>query len=317
VTAALRHGEERARRAIVLAAQSSVLVAFAMVQHPRWTAPDTKLDLYVDPLGFLQRALSLWDPTAAAGQLQNQAYGYLFPMGPFFVLGEALGLPAWLVQRLWWALLLLLGFHGMRLLLSRMGVGSSTSRAMAAFAYALSPRMLEGLGAISSEIWPMAIAPWVLVPLVAHPPGGERRAAARSAVAVLCAGAVNAVATLAILVLPFWWIVTRGGPRRWRLAGWWSLFVALASFWWMGPLLLLGRYSPAFLDWIESSRVTTGGASLTEALRGTTQWIAGIRGARGPQWPAGWEVLTSRPSISRARRTRPTRRRAGAARRRG
>jgi arabinofuranan 3-O-arabinosyltransferase len=282
---------------LLVVAQSSVLVAFAFVQSPRWIAPDTKLDLHVNPAGFLERAMTLWDPTAAAGQLQNQAYGYLFPMGPFFALGHGLGLDAWVVQRLWWATLLVVAFHGMRLVLGRLGIGTSWSRVLAAFAYALAPRMLEGLGAISSEIWPMAVAPWVLVPLVAYRPGGERRAAAWSAVAVLAAGAVNAVATLAILVLPGWWLLTRRERRAWRLTGWWAAFVVLASAWWMGPLLLLGRYSPPFLDWIESSKVTTAGASLTEALRGTTQWIAALSGARGPQWPAGWEVLTSRPVI--------------------
>jgi arabinofuranan 3-O-arabinosyltransferase len=288
---------DRSRTRLNQAAQSAVLVAFAFTQAPRWTAPDTKLDLTQAPAALLARSFTLWDPQAAAGQLQNQAYGYLFPMGPFFWLWHQLGAPPWVVQRLWWCLLLLVAFHGMRLLLARLGIGTGTSRMVAAFAYALAPRMLEGLGAISSEIWPMAVAPWVLLPLVTARPGDERVAASRSAVAFLAAGAVNAVASLALLPLPALWILTRAKGARLRLAGWWGLCVALVSAWWIVPLLLLGRYSPPFLDWIESSAVTTSGASTTEAMRGTTQWIAAISGARGPQWPAGWEILTQQSIV--------------------
>ncbi len=276
------------------AVPTAFLVALAFVQRPGWTAADTKLDLVVDPGGFLARALSLWDPLAAGGQLQNQAYGYLFPMGPFFWLGHALNLPAWVVQRLWWAVVLVLAYHGTRLVLERLGIGTGWSRVIGAMAYALAPRMVVGLGAISSEIWPMALAPWVLLPLLSVAPGRERPAALRSGVAVLLLGAVNAVASLAVLVLPFWWIITRRGAVRWRLLAWWSGAVALATAWWVGPLLLLGRYSPPFLGWIEDARVTTAVASVTEGLRGTTQWIAGIGGAQDPVWPAGWLVLTSR-----------------------
>ena len=276
---------------------SAFLVALAFVQRPGWAAADTKLDLVVDPGGFLQRALSLWDPLAAGGQLQNQAYGYLFPMGPFFWLGHTLGVPGWVVQRLWWALLLVLAYHGMLRVLERLGIGTGWSRVIGAFSYALAPRMLIGLGAISSEIWPMALAPWVLLPLLAVPPGRERGAAMRSGGAVLLLGAVNAVASLAVLVLPFWWIITRRGRVRLVLLGWWSLAVVLATAWWIGPLVILGRYSPPFLDWIEDGRVTTAVASVTEALRGTTQWIATIGGEQNSVWPAGWVVMTSRNAI--------------------
>ncbi len=276
---------------------TAFLIALAFVQRPGWTAADTKLDLVVDPGGFLGRALSLWDPLAAGGQLQNQAYGYLFPMGPFFWLGHVLDVPAWVVQRLWWALLLVLAYHGTLRVLERLGIGTGWSRVIGAFAYALAPRMLIGLGAISSEIWPMALAPWILLPLLAVPAGHERAAALRSGVAVLALGAVNAVASLAVLVLPLWWILTRRGRVRLVLLGWWSVAVVLATAWWVGPLVLLGRYSPPFLDWIEDGRVTTAVASVTEALRGTTQWIATIGGGQNSVWPAGWVVLTSRNAI--------------------
>ncbi|MGL5849215.1 MAG: alpha-(1-_3)-arabinofuranosyltransferase domain-containing protein, partial [Phycicoccus sp.] len=239
---------QRWRRRLDRLLPTVFLVALAFVQRPGWTAADTKLDLVIDPGGFLARSVSLWDPLAAGGQLQNQAYGYLFPMGPFFWVGDTVGLPGWVVQRCWWALLLVVAYHGALLVLERLGIGSTWSRVIGAFAYALAPRMVMGLGAISSEIWPMALAPWILAPLIAPVPGRERAAALRSGVAVLLLGAVNAVASLAVLVLPLWWILTRRGRVRRLLLGWWVLAVGLATAWWIGPLLLLGRYSPPFLD---------------------------------------------------------------------
>ena len=61
---------------------------------------------------------------------------------------------------------------------------------------------------------PVAALPWVLIPLVTGARGGSpRRAAARSGVALLFAGGVNAAATLAILPVPALWLLTRGrGP---------------------------------------------------------------------------------------------------------
>ena len=132
---------------------SVFLVVFCFVQAPRLIAADTKLDLSVDPWGFLGRALSLWDPQGAAGQLQNQAYGYLFPMGPFFGIGHSVGLPPWVVQRLWWSLLLLVAYHGARLLAERLGIGSPTTRLVAALVYtslplASYPRVMYGNGVL-------------------------------------------------------------------------------------------------------------------------------------------------------------------------
>ena len=115
--------------------------------------------------------------------------------------------------------------------------------------------MLTILGPISVEGWPMALAPWVLLPLVIGAErGSPRRAAALSALAVAMVGGVNAAATFAVLPLGVLWLLTRSpAPAARRMMLWWPVFTLLATLWWLVPLFLLGAYSPPFLDFIESA----------------------------------------------------------------
>ena len=215
---------------------------------PFLTAPgnlisDTKLDLAVDPGRFLARALTLWDPQQF-GQLQDQATGYLFPMGPFFYLGRLAGLEPWVIQRLWIGTVSVAAFLGIVRLAGRLGIGTPWSRIAAGFAYAASSAALTLLGVLSSEFLPAAMAPWILIPLAGAARGAPRgRAAARSAVAVALCGGINAAATVAVCVPALIYILTlpRTAPR-WRILAWWVPAVVLATWWWLIPLALLSLY---------------------------------------------------------------------------
>ncbi|PIS64053.1 hypothetical protein AZH45_04750 [Corynebacterium striatum] len=246
-----------------------VLAIIVFSQPFGLTAADTKHDLAANPLGFLRGALHAYTEVFTLGQLQNQAYGYLFPQGLFFLLTDFL--PDWIAQRLWWWLVLGVGFWGFhRLLFAAL---PSLRQApgwwpfLAALLYSLSPRALTTLGAISSETWPVMLAPWVVLPFLRRELNWRDAAAAIIPVALM--GAVNATATLAACVPA---AVVLFYSRAWRPGLAWLAGCAAVSVWWIVPLLVLGRYAPPFTEFIESSFVTTRWLNLPEILRGTTSW---------------------------------------------
>src|SRR4051812_30154899 len=101
------------RRRSLPVALAALSLLIALVQRPGLASSDTKIDLHVDPVGFLGDVASAWSSTGDLGHVQGGQYGgYLFPMGPFFALGHALGAAPWLVQRLWLGLVLALAVLG-------------------------------------------------------------------------------------------------------------------------------------------------------------------------------------------------------------
>jgi arabinofuranan 3-O-arabinosyltransferase len=276
-----------------------VLAALAFGSHPGQLLADTKIDLVINPAGFLQRALQLWDPSQF-GQLQNQAAGYLVPIGPFFLLGKLAAVPAWIIQRLWITAILVAGFTGVVRLCRVLGIGSQASRLVAGLSYALAPIALSLLGYDSAQVLPAAMLPWILTPLVlavqAGPDasaGRRARLAAQSAVAVALCSGVNAAATVAVLVPAVIYLLAVPRPApRWRILAWWIPAVLLATLWWVYPLLLLGRYGVSFLPYTESAQTTTAVTSLFNSLRGTEDWLAQLVSDGQPWLPDGYRIST-------------------------
>jgi arabinofuranan 3-O-arabinosyltransferase len=273
---------------------SAALMALCFAQAPGRLLADTKLDLVIDPAGFLDRALHLWDPSASFGQVQNQAVGYLFPMGPFFTLGEGLGVPMWVVQRVWLGVVLIVALWGVAALARQLDIGRPVQWVVAGVAYALSPFFLGQLASTSAALLPAALAPWALLPLVYGSRGGStRRAAALSGLAVAAMGGVNAAATAAVLPLPALWLISRRrSPRRRALAGWWVIALALATAWWALPLLFQLHWGFDFLPFTENAATTELSTSAFEGVRGTAHWLAYLN-LSGPWLPGGWALVST------------------------
>ncbi|WP_322921828.1 alpha-(1-_3)-arabinofuranosyltransferase domain-containing protein [Nocardioides renjunii] len=275
----------------------SVVVLNLFQQTGRITF-DTKLDLQLDPADLLARSSSLWNGDWALGGLQNQASGYLFPMGPAFLAGELLGVPMWIWQRLWSALVMLLAYEGARrLAASWPGIGRAGA-ILAGLTYMLAPRVLTTVGGLSGETLPAAVLPWTVLPLVLYLRGRMRGwvAFVLSAATIPWMGGQNATLVVACLVLPALLLALASGRALRRrltdLVGWGAL-VGVATTWWVVPLLLMGAYSPLFLDFIESSKDTAGSVGWLASLRGTSHWVAFFPGGGQVGWTGGYELSSS------------------------
>lgn len=280
---------------------STGLITLVLLTHqPGRIVPETKFDVLVDPVRFLGRALTAWDPSAGFGRLQNQSVGYLFPMGAFSAAGRALGLPPWLVQRLWLALVISLALWGAHRVAAAVGVGHPGGRLVSAWCYALAPATLSITTFQSAGQLPYALVPHVLATLLtATPNDSPRRTAGRSTLWLAAMGGVNGASAFAVLPLVgVWFAVANPGPQRRRLLAWWSAGAVAASLWWIVPLLVSVRYGLRFTDYTETAEVTTLTESATEVLRGTGNWLSYLQTGAGSWLPGGWALASSRLAIA-------------------
>lgn len=270
-----------------------VLAIFVFAEKWGQTTSDTRLELTDAPGAFLRNTFSLWNPQVSLGELQNQAYGYLFPQGSFYAALEWAHVPGWVAERLWSVLVLVVACEGLRRVARVIGLGPWAA-AVAGFAYGLTPRHVAELGVRSAEILPAAVLPWALLPVLYAVEGRlrPRTAALFSAAAFAFAGGVNGTATAApaalLLVVVVWGRVT--GRLGWSFVGWWGGLMVAVNLWWAASLLRLGAYSPPFYDYVEDARTTTSTSGFASALRGSSNWVDTlvVNGARW--WPAGYDV---------------------------
>jgi arabinofuranan 3-O-arabinosyltransferase len=291
------------------------LAAFGFVvalwQRPGLASADTKIDLHVDPGRFLGDVASVWSPTGDLGHVQGGQYsGYLFPMGPFFAAGHALGLPDWLVHRVWLGLLLALAAWGtVRLLDELLSPRRGVAHVVAGLAVVLNPYVVVFANRTSVTLLAYAALPWLL--LVLHrglrEPGRWWWPAAFALLVASTGGGVNAAVTgwvlagplLLAMYEPLW----AGVP--WRAVGSFAWRAALlsiaASVWWVVPLLVQAAHGIDFLQFIEQPGTIWDTTSASEALRLMGYWTSytGVSfvGPRMPLYGDNGTLLFSAPVV--------------------
>ena len=180
--------------------------ALAFAQRPGWATADTKINLHVSPGAYLSQAAAIWTSTGQLGDVQaGQQAGYLFPMGPFFALGHALGISDWVVQRLWLGTLLALATWGVvRLLDALLSRRRGSAQLVAGTVLVLNPFVVTYVNRTTVTLLAYAALPWLM--LAVHrglrDPRHWRWAAAFALLVTASGGGVNGAVTAWMLLGP-------------------------------------------------------------------------------------------------------------------
>lgn len=254
---------------------------------------DTKQYLYLDPWDLLERARSVWDSRVGGGAVTHQAIGYLWPMGPYYALMDAVGAPDWVAQRLWVGGLQLVAALG-ALALFRHLLPRSWVHVPAAAAYGLSPFVLGHITSQSGLLVPFAGLGWLvlLMTKAVESPRAWRWPAAFALVVTTC-GSLNGSSVFFVVLAAVLWVplaVSGRGPHA-RRDGLRVLLRAgaltlVTQVWWLVAYAVGGGYNLPILEITETVRTTNATPSAPEVLRGLGYWFFYGGDTEGP-WLAG------------------------------
>lgn len=287
---------------------SAVSVGIAFWQRPHMRYSDQRIEMITAPGRFLSQVGDVWSSTIDLGHIQtSQFVGYLFPMGPFFALGDAVGIPVWIVQRFWIAGILALGAWGVVRLVERLFPSRSQSAGfIAGLVFISGPFITIGLNRGTSWLLAAALLPWLLLWTskgIANPRGWV----APSVVALLLAaagGGLNAAVLVWLVVaVALFGLFEAVGPAGLRtvVAFTWRAVVLcfLTSLWWVIPVVIQAKFGANYLTFTEHAEAILHTPSASESLRLMGYWVAYINGYPDPdpQLPAIGGYLLSAPTI--------------------
>jgi arabinofuranan 3-O-arabinosyltransferase len=286
----------------------------ALASSPGRMPADTKLYLYLDPVGLVSRAASTFEPDQFAGWVPFQQITYLWPSGPWYVAFDALGVPDWVAHRLWIGTVMFLAGAGV-LWTARLLGFTRSGALIAAMVYQLSPFLLAYISRTSLLLLPWAGLGWIVGLTVratlARTPdaaGFRSRLApwrdpALIALVVATVGSTNATTLAMIVPAPVLWIVHSAWQGRipWRRA------VAVAarigalcvgvSVWWISMLYVQSRHGAPVLSYTETLADVSRNATGSEVMRGLGYWLFYQRDPFGPTTTASFDHLVGLRTI--------------------
>jgi hypothetical protein len=272
----------RTRPLVLRALENALLAGFAYVPllaaQPGILADDTKQYLYLDPGRLLSSALSMWDPSVAAGTVTHQNIGYLFPQGPFYWAFTQLGVPMWVTQRLWMGTLVFAAGAGVRYLAKTLGV-RGPGPVLAGLAYALSPYCLQYIQQTSAILLPWSGLGWLVALAALAVRRGGWRYPALFALVVALVGATNATSLIYAGIAPVAWLfycvlVLHEAPLRRALRAGVKMGVLSlgVSLFWIAGLRVEGAYGVDILKYTETLPAIAGTSLASEVVRGLGYW---------------------------------------------
>ncbi|WP_353953641.1 alpha-(1-_3)-arabinofuranosyltransferase family protein [Knoellia sp. S7-12] len=275
-----------------LTALSALLAIVVLANDFGILTPDTKPEIFLAPARTAARFASAWLDTPNLGTPNFNVGNFL--VAAIFSVLDLVGLPAWLIMRLWRMGLLLLAAWGARLVLRELlGQGASsrfTNMASlgAAIAYAANPYVLVG-GATTPTLLPYALLPWLVVCWLRGFREPSWRWAVASALVLAAMSGINAgvVPLIQLIVLvpialhaclierhrfrDVLWLVLRTG----------MIYVALSAYW-LVPALMAISVGSSIAAGTESLEAINMANSFPEVLRGLGMWT--LYGADGNGW---------------------------------
>jgi arabinofuranan 3-O-arabinosyltransferase len=287
-----RSGPDR-RDGLALAILAAVAYVPLFLSHHGRLNADTKLYLYLDPARLLRSAPNLWNPRWSGGTVTHQNIGYLWPMGPYYRVADALGVPDWAAQRCWLASILFAAAAGAYWCFRSLWRDRWAAVA-GGLVYGLSPFVLGHITGQSALLLPFAALPWLVWAVRNALRADSWRWAAVFALVTTTAGSLNGssiffVLTGAMLWIPYavWWersaSLRRGLVVTAQLAG----LTLATQLWWLAAYRVGGQYGLPILSVTETVRETSVSTSAIEVFRGLGYWFFYGRDHRGP-WLAGF-----------------------------
>ena len=292
----------RLRASLPTLALAATIYVPLLLTKPGRVGADTKTYLYLDPARMLGRAGSMWDPNIGMGTVTHQNIGYLWPIGPWYLLSEWLGLPDWVAQRLWLGSILFFAGLGVRFMLKALGQEGPHVTA-ATFVYALTPYVLSLAARLSVILLPYAGLPWMIGLAALSLRRGGWRYPALFGLVVATIGSVNATALLLAGVGPVLWIVHEVVVTREvrfrdaaKVVGRIGVMTVGCSLWWLAGLWAQGGYGIEILRYTETAETVATASLSLEVLRGLGYWFFYGEDRYGP-WIAASRTYTQRVEI--------------------